>query len=157
MGPGTRTLADDNVEFEILHCGIKDLFDVGLQAMNLVDKQHVSEFQIRQYRREITFQLNQWTRSCPKMRAHFVGDYRCQRGLAEARRTIKQNVVERLAAFSGGLNGNVEIVFNALLSDVLGQDSRTKRQLECCFFLDHRPRYHSLRHIMLWSRSAASA
>src|SRR2546425_7298348 len=111
MGPATWTLADDDVEFEILHCRIKYLFDVGLQAMDLVDKQHVAEFEIRQYRREVTLQLNQWPCSRPKMRSHFVGDYRRQRGLAEARRTIKQNVIERFAAFSGGLNGNVEIIF----------------------------------------------
>src|SRR2546426_4173375 len=129
MGPGTWTLADDDVEFEILHCGIKDLFDVGLQAMNLVDKQNVAEFEIRQYRREVTFQLDQWPRSRPKLRGHFVGDYRCQGGLAETRRTIKQNVIERLTAFSGGLDRNFEIIFNALLSDVLAEDSRTKRQL----------------------------
>src|SRR2546426_10060908 len=87
MGPGTGTLADDDVEFEILHRGIKDLFDAGLQTMNLVDKQDVAEFKIRQYRREIAFQLDQWSRSCPKVRPHFIGDHRSQCSLAEAWRT----------------------------------------------------------------------
>src|SRR5207249_5365299 len=89
MGPGTRTLADDDVEFEILHRGIKDLFDAGLQTMNLVDKQDVAEFKIRQYRRQIAFQLDQWSRSCPKMRAHFICNHGSQCRLAEAWRDRK--------------------------------------------------------------------
>src|SRR5438093_2581159 len=149
MGPGTRALADDDVEFEILHRGIKDLFDAGLKTMNLVDKQDVAKFKIRQYRREIPFQLDQWTRSRPKLRAHFIGDHRSQCSLAEAWRTIEQNMVERFTALSSSLDGNIEIIFNALLSDILAKHARAKRQFERHFFFHHRTRYHSLGHIFL--------
>src|SRR5437773_4498028 len=149
MGPGTRTLADDDVEFEILHRGIKDLFDAGLQTMNLVDKQDVAKFKIRQYPREIAFQLDQWTRSRPKLRAHFIGDHRSQCRLAEAWRTIEQNMVQRFTALSSSLDGNIEIIFNALLSDILAKHARAKRQFERRFFFHHRTRYHSLGHIFI--------
>src|SRR5438093_10362886 len=147
MGSGTRTLADDDVKFEILHRGIKDFFDVGLQTMNLVDKQDVAEFKIRQYRRQIAFQLDQWSRSCPKMRAHFICNHRSQCRLAEAWRTIEQDMVERLTALSSSLDSNIEIIFNGLLSDILAKYSRTKRQFECRLFFHHRTRYHSLGHM----------
>ena len=117
--------------------------------MNLVDKQDVAKFKIRQYRREIAFQLDQWTRSRPKLRAHFIGDHRSQCSLAEAWRTIEQNMVERFTALSSSLDGNIEIIFNALLSDILAKHARAKRQFERRFFFHHRTRYHSLGHIFI--------
>ena len=141
-------LTDDDVELEILHRGIEDLFDVRLQAMNLVDEQDVAEFQIREDRGQVAFELDQRAGGCPKVSPHFVRDDRGQGCLAEPRRAIEQDVIERLAPSSRSLNGNIEIVFDALLPDVLRQDPRPQRQLKRHLLFDHRARYDAFRHIV---------
>ena len=35
-----RALIDDDVELEVLHCGVEVFLDRGLQTMNLIDEQH---------------------------------------------------------------------------------------------------------------------
>ena len=40
-GARRRPLADDEVELEILHGGIENLFHVRTEAMNFIDKQHI--------------------------------------------------------------------------------------------------------------------
>src|SRR5215475_13793549 len=80
------------------------------------------------------------------MSVHLVGNYRSERCLTEAGRTIQKNMVEGLAALTRGLNRDLEVLFNALLSDVFRKDARAKRQFERRLFLRHRSRYDSVRH-----------
>src|SRR5215468_7182205 len=80
------------------------------------------------------------------MSVHLVGNYRSERCLTEAGRTIQKNMVEGLAALTRGLNRDLQVLFNALLSDVFRKDARAKRQFECCLFLRHRSRNDSVRH-----------
>src|ERR1051326_3141576 len=56
-----RSLADDDIELEILHCRIEDFFNIRLQAVDFVDEQNIPELQVRQDGGEIAFELNQWT------------------------------------------------------------------------------------------------
>src|SRR5262249_53046297 len=48
-----RTLADDEIELEILHGRIKDFLDRGIEPMNLVDEENVARFEICEERRKI--------------------------------------------------------------------------------------------------------
>src|SRR5215468_11111524 len=80
------------------------------------------------------------------MSVHLVGNYRSERCLTEAGRTIQKNMVEGLAALTRGLNRDLEVLFNALLSDVFRKDARAKRQFECRLFLRHQSRYDPVRH-----------
>ena len=107
--------------------------------MDLVDEKDVAEFEIGENRGQVAFELNQRPGCGAEMRAHFVGDDGSQRRLAETRRTIKQNVIERLAAFPGGLDRDIEVVFDVLLADVLRENARTKRQFECRLFVEADP------------------
>ena len=43
-----RALADQEIELEIFHRRIEDLFDGGREAMYLIDEEHVASFEIRQ-------------------------------------------------------------------------------------------------------------
>ena len=140
------TLADDDVKFEILHRGIEDLFDVRLQPVNFVDEQDVAEFQVREDCGQVAFELDQRAGGCAKVRAHFVRDDGGEGCLAESGWAVEQDVIERLATFARGLNGNIEIVFNALLADVFRQDARPQRQLKRRLLLGHRAGNHALRH-----------
>ena len=72
MGAGTGALPDYNVELIIFHCGIENLFDVRLQAVNLVDKEDVRTFKVRQNRGQVTLDLYQWARRRTEIGRHFV-------------------------------------------------------------------------------------
>lgn len=47
--------------------------------------------------------------------------------LAQARRTVEQQVVEGLLALEGGLDGNLQVVFQLVLTDELGKAPRAQR------------------------------
>ncbi len=47
-------------------------------------------------------------------------------GLAQARRTVKEDVVERFAAASGSGYGNLEVFFGIVLPDEVGQRTRSE-------------------------------
>src|SRR6266850_516862 len=125
--PGAGPLTDDDVELEVLHRGIEDFLDIGLEPMNLVDEKHIAEFEVCQNRSQITLHLDQRaggrTESCP----HFVGNNGSECCLTQPGRTIQKNVVERLTALARGLDGYVEVVLNRLLANVLRNPPRTKR------------------------------
>src|SRR6266446_4124441 len=125
--PGAGPLTDDDVELEVLHRGIEDFLDIGLEPMNLVDEKHIAEFEVCQNRSQITLHLDQRaggrTESCP----HFVGNNGSECRLTQPGRTVQKNVVERLTALARGLDGYVEVVLNRLLANVLRNPPRTKR------------------------------
>ena len=62
--------------------------------------------------------------------SQFVGDDVGQRRLAKARRTVEQHMVERFAARFGGLDGDVEIVFDLCLADEFLQALRAEFEFE---------------------------
>ena len=60
-----RPFADQQVELEVLHRRIQDLFDRRRQAVDLVDEEHVARFEVREERREIAGPLDRrarWSR-----------------------------------------------------------------------------------------------
>ncbi len=80
-----RPLADDQVELEILHRRIKDLLDRRLQAVDLVDEQHVARLQVGEDRGEVAGALDHRPGGGAEADAEFARDDLRQRGLAEAR------------------------------------------------------------------------
>ena len=61
--------------------------------------------------------------------AHLVCNYRRERGLAEARGAVEQDVVERFAAHLGGFYEHAEIFLDLLLAYVFPERPRTQRDL----------------------------
>ena len=53
-GPGARSLADDDVQLEVLHGRIEDLFDHVGKAVDLIDEQHIMGFKIGKDSSQIT-------------------------------------------------------------------------------------------------------
>src|SRR5262249_40124708 len=51
--PRRRPLADNQIELEILHRRIKDFLYCRIEAMNFIDEQHVTRFEIGKKRGEI--------------------------------------------------------------------------------------------------------
>ena len=93
-----RAFADDEVELEILHRRIEDFLDRRVEAVDLVDEQHVARFQIGQQRGEVAGLGNHRPGGGAEVDAQFARHDLRQRGLAEARRADEQHVVERFVA-----------------------------------------------------------
>src|SRR5205814_2642067 len=108
--------ADHDVELEILERRIEDLLDHGRQAMDLVDEQHVARLEIGEQRREIAGALEHRARGLAQVYAHLLGDDVRERGLAQARRTEQQVMVERFASSFGRLDEDLELAADLLLS-----------------------------------------
>jgi hypothetical protein len=53
-----------------------------------------------------------------------------ERGLAEAGRAVEEEVVERLAALLGGVDGDAEIVLELLLADELIEATRAEGKVD---------------------------
>ena len=63
MDARARPLPDDQIDAVILHRGIEDFFDRGLQAMNLVEKKNFLRFERSQNRGQIAFAFEQRART----------------------------------------------------------------------------------------------
>ncbi len=94
--------------------------------MYLVDKQHVIFRKICQKSRKVAGLFNGRTGGYADIYSHFVGDDSGQSGLSQSRRTVQQNVVERLAALFCRFYINGHIFLYLVLTDVLRQGFRTQ-------------------------------
>ena len=67
-----------------------------------------------------------------------------QRGLAEARRTVQEHVIERLAALPGGGNRDLQILADAVLPDVLVEPARPQPGFVLRVLVDARRRHQTI-------------
>ncbi len=128
-GAGGRALADDEVELEVLHRRVEDFLDGRLQAVDLVDEQHVAGLQVGQDGGQVAGALDDRAGGGAEADAEFAGDDLGQGGLAEARRAVQQHVVQRLAAGAGGLDEDGEVLPAGALADEFGQRLRAQAGL----------------------------
>ena len=123
------------MKLEVLHRGVEPLLDHALQAMNLVDEQHVVLFEIVDDRREIGGALDRGTRGHVDIDAELARDDVRERGLAEARRSREQHVIEHFGASARGLDRHAEDFLGALLADELGERARPQREVDAAVVL----------------------
>ena len=93
-----RSLAGDEVEREVLHRRVERLLHRAVEAVHLVDEEHVAFVEAGEDRREHALVLERRTAGEPHVDAHLDGDDLRERGLAEAGWSVQQHVVERVAA-----------------------------------------------------------
>jgi len=79
-----RSLSDDQIDAKILHRGVEDFFDGGLQAVNFVEEKYFAGFQRGENRGQITFAIEQRARAGFDWNIQFIGDNLREGGLAEA-------------------------------------------------------------------------
>ena len=139
--PRRRSLAEDDVDGEVFHCGIEHFLNRAVEPVDLVDEQNVARLEIRQDRNQIALTLDRRARGDAQADAHLGRDDRRQRRLAESRRPVKQDVVERFAALFRRIDEDLERLFDAFLPDVLGKPSRAQAALHG-HILDELPRRH---------------
>ncbi len=95
------TLAQHDVELEVLHRWVQDFFDLLGQAMDLVDEQHIALAELGQNGREVAGAFKRWPRGRVDRRLHLAGHDVGERGLAEPGRAGEHQVVGSLAAVTG--------------------------------------------------------
>src|SRR5215207_24230 len=124
-----RPLAEDDVHREVLHRRIEDLFDLPVQAVDLINEQEVAFFQRGHDRRHVSGTLQGWPARRPEPNPHLLGEDTAQRRLAKSRRAVEQYVVQRLIALLGSLYEDPEVLLERLLSNELVERARPERWL----------------------------
>ena len=127
--PRARSLADHDVEFVVLHRRIQDFFDGRRQTMDLVDEENLVLLEIREHRGQIARLLDDRPGCRAHRHAQLVANDVGERRLAEARRSVEQDVIERFLAPARGGNRHMQVVAHAILADVLVQRSRAESRL----------------------------
>ena len=120
-GVGRRPLAYDNIQSVVLHGGVQNFLHGTVQPVDLVHKQDVPLVEVCQQRRQIAGLFNGRAGGDTDVDPHLLSDDACQGGLAQSRRAVEQNVVQRFLPLPGGLNKDAQILLGLFLTDVLRQ------------------------------------
>ena len=134
---GAGALADDDIQGVILHGGIEDLLHVGVEAMDLVDKQHVPRGQVGKQSRQIPCMADGRAAGHPEVPAHLVGHDGRQGGFSQARRAIEQGVIQGLAPALGRLDVDAHMLLHIALADILPQKPGPEAIFHWFIFHDH--------------------
>ena len=140
---GRRSLAQHDVDPEVLHCGVENLLDGPGQAVDLVDEQHVAVLEFGQDRGEVAAALHGRTRRRVDGGIHLGCHDARKGGLAQTGRAREQQVVGGLAPLAGRSQDDLEVALEFVLSDELAEIRRaeTEAVLELLGRLvGHRPR-----------------
>ena len=112
--------------------------------MHLVDEKHLLVAEVGQDRREVALDLQGRPGSLLEGYGQFVGDDGGERGLAEPRRPVEQDVIQGFAARTCGLDGNRQVLFDLGLPDKFCQPLGPQLQLKRRIVLDRSCRNDSL-------------
>ena len=93
-----RALADHQVERAVLHRRIEHFLDRRIEAVDLVDEQDVAILEVGEQRGEVARLGDHRAGGGAEADAHLARQDPGQRRLAEPRRAVEQDVVERFAA-----------------------------------------------------------
>ena len=121
--------ADHDIQREVLHRGIEHLLHRVAQAVNLVDEQHVAAGEVGQHAGQVSRALDRGAAGDADVLPHLRRHDARQRRLAQARRAVEQDVVQRLTALPRGLDVYIEAFLDGFLADVLRQRMRAKAAL----------------------------
>src|SRR5690606_5462073 len=100
------------------------------QAMDLVDEERVALVQRGEVPGENALVLDRGTRGEVQPYAELAREDLRHRGLAQARRTVQERVIERLAAFTSRAHEHGEPALEGRLSHVLVERARAKARAE---------------------------
>ena len=121
------------MKLEIFHRGVEALLDSALQAMNLVDEEHVVLFEVVDDRGKIGGALDRGTGGDVEVDAELARDDVRERSLAEPGRSREQDVVEHFGASAGGVDRHAENLLVAGLADEFVEFARSQREIDSAF------------------------
>ena len=128
--PRRGSLADDDVEPEVLERRVEDLLDRAVDPVDLVDEEDVLQLEAGEDRGHVALPLQRRAGDRADADAELLADDLRERRLAEPGRADEQDVVERLAARLRRRERDRELLLDALLADELVQPARPERALE---------------------------
>src|SRR4029450_5074427 len=96
------TLADHDVDLVVFERWIQNLLDDRRHPVDLVDEQHLAGLEIRHDAGEVARFLDGGTGRGLHLHTHFVRDDVRKRRLAEARRSVREDVIGRWGRLRGG-------------------------------------------------------
>ena len=103
--------------------------------MDFIDEQNVSRSQVGENGSQIAGALDRRSSGDLDIHVHFVGQDMSQGGLTQSRRSIEKHMVERLAALSGCLDQNAQVLLDPLLADQIREHLRAERLVQAIFGL----------------------
>src|SRR4029077_10455946 len=90
-----------------------------LEAMDFIEEEYLLRFKRRENCRQVAFPLQQRSSAGLNRHIQLVSDNLRQRRLAEPWRAVEQHMIERFAATARSLHCDLNVLFHALLADVL--------------------------------------
>ena len=109
--------------------------------MDLVDEEHVVGLHRGQDGGDVAGSLDRGTAGRAQVDAEFSSDDAGERGLTQTRRSVEQQVVERLVALFGGVDGDAYRLVDRGLTHELVQSRRTQGAIVAielaCVGIDH--------------------
>ena len=126
---GRDTVAERDVDPEILHRGIEELLDRDRHAMDFIDEEHRALGAIGQVGEEVLRRGERRPAGDLERGAQLLGNAGGKRRLAEARRPVEQNVAQRFAPFPRGIDGDREPFKHRPLADHLAEPLRPQRAI----------------------------
>ena len=124
-----RPFADHQVERAILHRRIEHFLDRRIEPVDLVDEQDVAVLEVGQQRGEVARLGDDRAGGGAEADAHLAREDPGQRRLAEPRRPVEQDVVERLAPALRGADEHPQVLARRLLADELVEALRAQRRI----------------------------
>ncbi len=119
--PRRRTLTNDQVEFEIFHRRIENLFHRRWEAVDFVDEEHVTGAQVCQHGREIAGTLEHGSGREVDLGVHLGCDDQGEGGLAKSRGPEEEGMVEGFISIARRIDENPEVRRQAILPHKLAQ------------------------------------
>ena len=146
--PGRSSLPDHNINSIILHSRIKDLLHLPVQAVDLIHKQNISLLQIIKDRSHLPRLLNSRPGSHLHMNPHLIGNNPRKSSLTKPRRTIKQNMIQRIMPLLRSLYINLQSTLGLLLTNIIIQRLRPEIPLQRKILLRHIRSYNTFLHLL---------
>jgi hypothetical protein len=101
--------------------GIEDFLHGRVEAVDLVDEEHVALFQVGELRREVAGLGDHRAGGGAEVHAELAGHDLGERGLAEARRADEEHVVEGVAPGLGGVDEHLQVGARGALAGEVGR------------------------------------
>ena len=138
VGARGRALADDDVELVVLERGVELFFEHRLQAVDLVEEQHLALAQVGEDGGQVALDLQRRAGGLLEADVELVGDDGGERGLAQAGRPEEQHVIERFAARFGRFKRDGQLLLGFGLADEFAEPAGPQLEFEAVFFVGAR-------------------
>ena len=132
-----RAFSDHDINRKILHRWVKNLLDLAVQAVDLINKQDVALLQIVKDRCHLTRFFDRRAARYLHMGSHLICNDARQRCFSKSRRAVKQHMIENITSLFCCFNIYFQVLFRLFLSDVVVQVLGTERTFDFHVLLEN--------------------